>query len=89
MLTQNYLYDVTVIQRIMSSHKNCMNTCVITFWYIHLTTLTKSVSAMRFLTKSVHFEHDKSRFKGSYNKHNLTLVVISNEIYETCQTLVS
>ena len=30
----------------------------------------------------------KSNFKGSYNKQNLTLVVISYEIYETRQRLV-
>ena len=31
----------------------------------------------------------KSYFRGSYDKQNLTLVVISYEIYETCPRLVS
>ena len=30
----------------------------------------------------------KSHFKGSYDKHNLTLVVVSYEIYETRQKAV-
>ena len=38
---------------------------------------------------TVHFEGDKNSFKGSYDKQNLTLVVISYEIYETRQRLVS
>ena len=31
----------------------------------------------------------KSHFKGSYGKHNLTLLVMSYEIYQICQRLVS
>ena len=31
----------------------------------------------------IHFGSNKSCFKGSYDKHNLTLVVILYEIYET------
>ena len=38
---------------------------------------------------NVHFEGDKIHFKGSQDKQNLTLVVISYEIYETCQMLIS
>ena len=35
-----------------------------------------------------YFEGDKSNFKGSYDKKNFTLVVISYEIYETRRELV-
>ena len=37
----------------------------------------------------VHFEGDKIPFKGSNGKEDLTLVVISNEMYETRRRLVS
>ena len=37
----------------------------------------------------LHLKVIKSHFKGSYDKQNLTLVVISYEIYETRQRLVS
>ena len=36
-----------------------------------------------------HFEGNKIQFKGSYDKQNLTLVVILYEIYETRQRLIS
>ena len=36
----------------------------------------------------VHFEGDQTQFKGSNDKQNLTLVVLSYEIYETRQRLV-
>ena len=39
--------------------------------------------------KMLIFKAEKSHIKGSYDKHNLTLVVISYEIYETPQRLVS
>ena len=35
------------------------------------------------------FKTDKSQLKQSYEKENLTLVVISYEVYETHQRLVS
>ena len=38
---------------------------------------------------NANFEGDKILFKWSYDKQNLTLVVISYEIYETRQRLVS
>ena len=60
-------YDVAVIQYITSCHKNHINTRVKTLWREHVTSLTTSMSAMRFLN-NVHFEGDKFNFKGSYNK---------------------
>ena len=38
---------------------------------------------------NVHFEGDKSHFKGSCDKQNLTLVAILYEIYENRRRLVS
>ena len=38
---------------------------------------------------NIHFERDKSHFKGSYDKQNLSLVVISYEIHETSFRRVS
>ena len=83
-------YDVAVIQWITSSHKNGMTTCVITLWRIHLMSLMTSMSIMCFLIKiMIILKALKSHFKGSYDKQNLTLEVISYEIYETHQRLVS
>ena len=88
--SQNLSYDVAVIQWKTSCHKNRMTTRVITLWRIHVTSLTTSVSTMRFLLEIVFIlKAIKSHFKGSYNKQNLTLMVISYEIYETRQRLVS
>ena len=42
-------YDVAVIQWITSCHKNRMTTRVITLWRLHVTSLTRSMSTMRFL----------------------------------------
>ena len=45
---------------------------------------------MRFLIKIMFIlKAIKSRFKGSDDKQNLTLMVISYEIYETSRQLVS
>ena len=44
-------YDVPVIQRIASCYKNRMNTRVITLWWVDATSLTTSVSTMRFLAE--------------------------------------
>ena len=41
-------YDIAVIQWIMLYHKNHMTTSVITLWHAHLTSLTTSMSIMRF-----------------------------------------
>ena len=44
----NSSHDVAVIQWIMSCHKNRMTTRVITLWLVYVTSLTTSVSTMRF-----------------------------------------
>ena len=41
-------HDITVFQWITSCHKNRMTTLVITLWRVYLTSLTTSVSTMRF-----------------------------------------
>ena len=49
-----------------------------------------SVSTMRFHIELMFvLKEMKSRFKGSYDKRNLTLVIILYEIYETRLRLVS
>ena len=64
-------------------HKNHMITRVIT-------SLTTSVSTMRFLVEiMLTLKAIKSHLKRSYDEQNLTRVVISDEIYETRQRLVS
>ena len=77
-------YDVAVIQWITLCLKNRMTTRVITLWRVDVTSLTTSVSTMRFLLEILSiFKAIISSFKGSYDKQNLTLVVILYEIYET------
>ena len=44
-------YDVAVIQWIMSCCKNRMTTHVITLWHVDVTSLTTSVSTIRFFLK--------------------------------------
>ena len=83
-------HDVTVIQWIALCHKNHQTTCVITLWHIHVMSLKTSVSTMRFVIEiMLILKAIKSHFKGSYDKQNLTLLIISYEIYETCRRLVS
>ena len=51
--------------------------------------LTRSVSTIHFLIEIVFiFKGIKSHFKRSDDKQNLTLLVVSYEIYETLQRLV-
>ena len=58
-----------------------MTTRVITLWRVDVTSLTASVSVMRFLLEILPIlKAIKSHFKGSYDRQNLTLVVI---LYET------
>ena len=84
-----------MINRILESwltscHKNHNTTHVITLWRVCVTSLTTFVSTMRFLIEfMLIFKAIKSYFKGSYDKQNLTDVVISYEIYETRRRLVS
>ena len=83
-------YDVAVIQWITSCHKNHMTTRVITLWRVDVTSLTASVSTMRFLLEVLPIlKAIKSHFMGSCDKQNPTLVIISYEIYETRRRLVS
>ena len=84
-------YDVAVIQWITSCHKiRIHDHTVITLWRDNVRSLTTSVSTMRFLLELLPISKAiKSSFKGSYDKQNLTIVVISYEIYETRQRLVS
>ena len=83
-------YDIAVIQWITSCHKNRMTTYVKTLWRVDVTSLTTSVSTMRFLIEiMLILKTIKSHFSGSYDKQNLTRVVISSEIYETRRRLVS
>ena len=83
-------YDVAVIQSITACHKNGMTTRVITLWRVDVTSLTTSISAMRFLLEILPIlKAMKSYFKGSYDIQNLTLVAILYEINETSRRLVS
>ena len=83
-------YDVAVIQWITLCHNKHMTTRVITLWRVHVTSLTTFVSTMRFLLEIIiTLKAIKSHLKRSYDKQNLTLVVISYEIYETRRRLVS
>ena len=85
-----FSYNVAVIEWIRPCHNNCMTTHVITLRRKHVTPLTTSVLAMCFLIEIMFlFKMTKSHFKRSYDKQNLTLMVISYEIYETRQRLVS
>ena len=66
-----------------------MTTGVITYWLPHVTSLTTPVSTMGFLIEVIFIlKVIKSHLKRMYDKLNLTLVVISCEIYETCQRLI-
>ena len=91
-LSMTLRLHIAVIQWITSCHKNRMATSVITHWREHVTSLTTSVSTIRFffvfffvklkfIMKAI-----KPYFKGSYDKQNLTLMVILYEIYETRQS---
>ena len=72
-------YSCLVIQWITPCHENHrMTRRVITLWYVHLSSLTTSVSTMHFLLEILSIlKAIKSHFKGSYDKQNLALVVIS------------
>ena len=61
-------YDVAVIEWITSCNKNCLTTCVITVWRVHVTSLTTSVSIVRFLAEMMLIlKAIKSVLKGSYD----------------------
>ena len=86
----NLSYDGAVIQWIASCHKNPMTSRVITLLRIHVTSLTTSESTMHLRIEIMFIlKATKSHFKGSCDKQNIALVVISFDIYETRQRLVS
>ena len=74
----------------MLCHGNHTTTCVVTLLCIDKMSLTMSVSTMHFLLEILSIlKASKSNFKGSYDKQNLTLIIISYEFYETGRRLVS
>ena len=79
-------YDVAVIRWIMSCHKNRMTTRYITLGYWRVTSWCRPWQRYVFFWNT---KGDKIPLKQAYDKQNLTLVVISYEIYETRQRLVS
>ena len=83
-------YVVIIIQWIKLCHKNCMTTCIITVWNIHVTSLTISMSTIHFLIEIMSIlKAIKYHVNELYVKKNLPFAVISNEIYETRQRLLS
>ena len=57
-----------------------MITHVLTLWRVYVMSLKRSVSAMHFLIEIMfNLKVIKPHFKGSYDKQNLTLMVISYE----------
>ena len=58
-----------------------MTTCVITLLCVYVTSLTTSLSSMHSLIEIMFtLKAIKSQFSGSYDKQELTLVVISYEM---------
>ena len=71
-------HDVAVIQWIKSCHKKkkriSMTTRVMIFWRVHVATLATTLSTVGFLFEiMIILKAIISNFKGSYDKHNLTL----------------
>ena len=86
MMIKKKLYHMTSL---LFSGKNRMTTRVITLWCVRVTSLTTSMSAVRFLiAKMLSLNATNPHFKGSSDKEDLTRVVISYEIYENCLRLV-
>ena len=81
-------HDFAVIQWIMSCHKNRMTTRYNTL--VHRRNVIDNVHVNNeFLIEiMIILKAIKSHFKGSYDKKNLTLVIISYEIYKSCLRLV-
>ena len=67
-------YDLTCNNTLARMRNVSDNVCVNNAFHIELMFILTAI---------------KSRFKGSYDKQNLILVVISYEIYETCRRFVS
>ena len=67
-----------------------MATCIITLWHVQVTSLATSVSTVGFLAEiMIIVKVIKYHLKESYDKQNLTLMVVSYEIYETSLWRVS
>ena len=83
MTCSEHIYHMTAL---LFSHKNCMITCVITLWLVAVTSLTTCVLAMLFLLEILSIlKAIKSDFNGSYDKQNLTQMVISYEIMKLAE----
>ena len=86
----NLSYDVAVIQWITSCHKNRMTTRYIALGYWRAQRHDAVRDNVMFSFEIISsFKAIKPHLKQSYDKQNLTLVVISYEIYETRRRLVS
>ena len=71
-------YEVSINQGITSYDKNPMNMHVMTYWRDLLTSLTTTLSTMRFRIELMSI----LLLKGSYEKENYSLPVISHENYD-------
>ena len=79
-------YDIAVIQWLTSCHKHPMTTRYITLGNCHDAVRDNFVFSFEIMST---FKAIKLCLTQSYDKQNLTLVIISYEIYETRQRLVS
>ena len=76
------IYDIAVVTWITSCHKNRMAIRIITLWRVHVTSVATSASTVRFLIDIMFiFKAIISHFKGSYDKQNLTRMVVAYGIY--------
>ena len=71
-------YGVAVIQWITSCYNNCMTTRYITLWREQVTSWRRQCQPCIFVEQLSALKAIKSNLKGSYDKQNLTLVVIWN-----------
>ena len=77
-MTINLSHDVAVNQWVTSCHKNHMTTRVVILWRVHVPSFT---ATMRFLIEIVFIlKAIKFHSKVSYDKQNLTLVIISYQM---------
>ena len=80
-MTHSLMHTFIVLCRCYSVNIH-MTTPVITLWHIHQKSLTTFVSTMNGLIELMFIlKVIRSHFKWSYDKQNLTLVVILYEIY--------
>ena len=87
---QIYLsYDVAVIQCITSCHKTYDNTCNNTLARRHNVTDHVRVNDAFLIDIMINPKAITFHFKRAYDQKNLTLAVVSYEIYETRRRLIS